>query len=282
MGPAGRVKLECSDCHRPVAEAGGPWKYADPHLQLTAASGSDSGELLHPDAGYELMTSTSYEKNCASCHKLQFDEHFDESVPHSKPEVVHAFLLQKFQDYINKNPDVLHHEAWLPTRKVPEITQLPPPKKPEEWVTQRVSQSEQLLWLSTCKHCHQLDFSSQPAAANTPVLPTVKPSALTERWMPNSIFSHQAHTAVSCESCHTLALTSQKGNDMLLPSIKTCQSCHNSNTAKAGEAENSCFLCHEYHNWNQRGNFHSTYTLQEMTGAAPPQPVHSDELSGGK
>jgi len=281
MGPSGRVKLECSDCHRPAAEAGGPWKYADLHLQLAAATASGPGEVMHPDAGYELMTPTSYEKNCASCHKLQFDEHFAESVPHQKPEIVHAFLLQKFQDYISKNPDAIH-DAWLPTRKVPEIIQLPPPKNADEWVAQRVGQSEQLLWLSTCKHCHQLDFSAQPTAANSPALPVVKPSALTYRWMPNAIFSHQAHSSVSCESCHAFATASQKGSDVLMPSIKTCQSCHNGNPAKVGEAENSCFLCHQYHDWKQRGNFHSTYTIQEITGESPPEPSHADELSGGK
>jgi len=283
MGPSGRVKLECSDCHRPVAEADGPWKYADPRLQLAAASTSDSGEILHPDAGRELMTPTSYEKNCASCHKLQFDEHFAESVPHQKPEVVHAFLLQKFQDYISKNPAAIR-ETWLPTRKVPEITQLPTPKNADEWVAQRVSQSEQLLWLSTCKHCHQLDFSPQSIAANpnSRDLPVVKPSALTYRWMPNAIFSHQAHSAVSCESCHAFALSSQKGSDMLLPGIKTCQSCHNGNPSQAGEGENSCFLCHQYHDWKQRGNFHSIYTIQEMTGVSLPEPTHREELSGGK
>src|SRR5205085_10789526 len=86
-----------------------------------------------------------------------------------------------------------------------------------------------------------------------------------------SIFSHDAHTVVSWESCHPSAPARQRSSEILIPSIKACQSCHNGNPSKAGKAENGCFLCHAYHNWKQRTRFHSRYTIEELTGIAPLQ-----------
>ena len=49
LGPNGRVKLECGDCHRPSAEANGPWKYSAPGLKLVSAAGN-AGQGMHQKA----------------------------------------------------------------------------------------------------------------------------------------------------------------------------------------------------------------------------------------
>ncbi len=266
MSPSGRVKLECEDCHRPASEAAGPWKYGEGSLKLISAP-ADSGEILRLGMGRELMGPVTYERHCASCHVLQFDERLTRPFPHKTPEVVHAFVVQQFQDYISQHPEAIRKPQSL-NQRVPGMMILPtpPPKNSSEWVQQRIEETEQLLWRETCKKCHQLEF---PVGADANALPRVKPSVMPTRWLPNAIFSHEAHTVVACDSCHAYSRASQKSSEILIPSIKSCQSCHNGNPAKTGNAENSCFLCHAYHKWKQSTQFHSRYRIEELTGNAP-------------
>ena len=87
-------------------------------------------------------------------------------------------------------------------------------------------------------------------------------------WLPNSVFSHYSHLSIDCKSCHTKAIASQETADVLVPSIKTCQSCHNGSPTEAGSSENGCFLCHQYHDWRQRKGFKGTYGIPQLTGEA--------------
>ena len=85
-----------------------------------------------------------------------------------------------------------------------------------------------------------------------------------------AIFSHPAHQAVSCTQCHGAALTSTSGKDLLMPSISTCQSCHNGQSSpqgpplKTGHAESGCFLCHVYHDAHG-GELKSTFSVDQLT-----------------
>src|SRR5262249_9653523 len=64
-GPQGQVTLECDDCHRPESETGGPWTYADPHLQSAPKPDNPTANLFH-DTRRELMAPITYEKHCLS------------------------------------------------------------------------------------------------------------------------------------------------------------------------------------------------------------------------
>ncbi|HEY6306914.1 MAG TPA: cytochrome c3 family protein [Candidatus Angelobacter sp.] len=265
-GPLGPVKLQCDDCHRPQAEIGGPWTYADPHLQGTATPADPTANLFL-DTTRELMAPVTYEQHCLSCHALQFDQRFTAPVPHKTPEIVHAFVVQQFQDYIAGHPEAIH-ESRPADRNIPGVAIMQPtaPRNAEEWVQQNVDRTEQLLWGVTCKLCHQLEFPSS-GGGNASGLPRIKPSSMPARWLPHATFSHEAHSGVACESCHALAPASETTSQILIPSIKTCQSCHNGDPSAAGKAENSCFLCHQYHQWKDRTHFRGTHTIQELTGA---------------
>jgi hypothetical protein len=114
------------------------------------------------------------------------------------------------------------------------------------------------------------------ASEELSLVPVVKPSGFKPRQMPFSIFSHEAHTALTCGSCHgdlpiaqgccqdkTPAIDPDIP-DVKLPGIKVCQSCHNGNPSHAGKAENGCFLCHQYHKWNERAGTPTKYTFQQL------------------
>lgn len=265
LGPNGRVKLECGDCHRPSSEASGPWKYSASGLKLVAAADS-TGQVVHPGAGRELMAPVTYEKQCAACHTLQFDKQFAEPVPHATPDVVHAFVVKKFRDYIAAHPDAIHQAA-------PRLSQIPgyvaaaAPRNADEWVQQRTAQAEYLLWHKTCKLCHQLTLPQSDGEHSAELLPKIRPAAITVRWLPHALFDHEAHRAIECASCHAAAPSSQKTSDVLIPGIKTCQTCHSGGMESSTKTESGCYLCHQYHDWNQRVQFKGRYTIPQLTGA---------------
>ncbi len=165
-GPNGPlVQLECGDRHRP-ATVSAPWPYEDRTYVFVQTSNSleaktplpgDSLPAPKPLSGRESMTPPKFATGCAGCHLLTFDKRFDEGVPHDKPEIVHAFLVKKFQDYIAGHPAELQ-VARDPRR---DLTGKPTPPDVRvlsraQWVAERTRDAEVLLWRKTCKQCHEL------------------------------------------------------------------------------------------------------------------------------
>ena len=128
------------------------------------------------DAGRAYMSPVTYAKHCAACHGLQFDTRFQEGAPHDTPEVIRAFLVQKFQQYIPSHPAELRVTA--PNRNLPDQPLRPAVRvlTEQQWVMLRVAESEQLLYRKTCAQCHALQF-----VANAP-WPVVVKSNITQRW----------------------------------------------------------------------------------------------------
>jgi hypothetical protein len=256
-GPNGPVQMDCGDCHR-AATSNDSWRFgsvqsiaAQPMHALPANAPTDREPFPRSmNLGRAYMSPIAYAKHCIACHGLQFDPRFQESVPHDTPTTIHAFLVQKFQQYIPNHPAELR--VMAPNQNIPEKP-LPPNVRvltPEEWVTLRVAESEELLWRKTCAQCHSLSFA--PTAA----LPTIAKSNITPRWFEHAVFDHDAHKFVKCSECHASALKSQETADILLPGIQTCEKCHHQGTESA---ESRCFECHTYHNWDKekavKGNF---------------------------
>ena len=266
-GPTGPiVQLECGNCHRPTS-VDVDLTYADPKYRAATVSYKESDEVLpvhtsvlmapRPITGRELMAPVKFANACASCHLLTFDKRFDDGVPHDKPEVVHAFLVKKFQDYISAHPaDVrvvrdpgrdLTGKPLAPTVRL--LT-------PTQWVAERIAEDEDLLWRKTCKQCHALTFGLRQDD-----LPIVQEAKTTVRWMPHAKFDHDAHRGFACVSCHEKALTSTETSDVLLPGIATCQTCH---APGPDHAESRCFECHTYHDWSKRKEVTPKFTLPAL------------------
>jgi hypothetical protein len=275
------VQLGCGDCHRTEAEqtaslasASGSglssWKYADAKYVAALPAYSANDETLRlsaavlptygPGSGRALMAPVKFATACAGCHSLAFDKRFGDGVPHDKPEVVHAFLLKKFGEYIAAHPGEL--------REVRE-TQRDLTGKPlqagvriytqGEWISAKVADAEALLWRKTCKQCHALTSGT---GAGT--LPSITPARTTVRWMPHATFDHDAHRGFSCVSCHDKALRSTETSDMLLPGIATCRTCH---APGPEHADARCAECHTYHDWSKRREVTPTFTLPALRSA---------------
>jgi hypothetical protein len=276
-GPTGpMVQLECTNCHRPAA-APADQTYSDANYRGATTTYKDSDELLPVHAetlpahngtgGRALMAPVKFATACASCHLLTFDKHFDQGVPHDKPEVVHAFLVARFTQYIAAHPAEVR-VVRDPNRDLAE--RIPQPEvrvlTPAQWVAERTADAEQLLWRKTCIQCHSLTVAGNPVvpAVATPLapLPAVAPANTTTQWMPHAKFDHEAHGGFSCTSCHGQALTSTLSTDVLMPSISTCQTCHAPGPDKA---EARCFECHTYHDWSKRKEISPTFNLPALS-----------------
>ncbi len=264
-GPNGPiVELQCSDCHRP-AGVNMPWPYEDRAYafatpsylaEVHSVSPRDVLQTPKPPSGRENMLPSKFATACARCHLLTFDKRFDEGVPHDTPEVVHAFLVKKFQDYIAAHPAEVR-VARDPKR---DLTGKPLPPEvrvltPAQWVAERTADAEELLWRKTCRQCHRLILRSGSS------LPEVAPANATVKWFPRAKFDHDAHRGFSCTSCHQKALISAETSDILVPGIDNCKTCH---ARGPDHAESRCFECHTYHDWSKRKEIHSTFTLPAL------------------
>jgi hypothetical protein len=284
LGPNGRrVQLACNDCHRPGA-ARGSWPYGAPGIEtVTFAGGAQfslaSKAIPHLASAAQTrselayMAPSTYANTCFSCHALEFDARFPQSVPHDTPQKVDAYLRAQYQQQISSHPSALR-ETFSPPR-LPEKPVPPTPRvaTASEWVAEQTAAAENLLWRKTCAECHTLNFPAASANANS--LPAVAPSRITVRWLPNSFFSHDAHRMVSCESCHSSILTSQLTSDVNLPSVRTCQQCH---AQRASAAPAGCYECHAYHDWSQEKVYPGKFSLPDLLKSSrnlPPAPVNA-------
>jgi hypothetical protein len=295
-GPTGpMLQLECNDCHRPSASRQTRWEYGDAkYVAATAYKTSDEFVEItsrglaarRPASGRELMAPPTFANACAGCHLLTFDARFDEGVPHDKPEVIHAFLVQKFSEYIAAHPaelQVTRDAQRLAGRPIPpEVRSFTASK----WVSEKTADAEMLLWRKTCSQCHALTgFVMMPdaiaaqwagplprisiftatltslashGAVPKSVLPDVAPANIKLQWMPHARFDHDAHRGFSCVGCHQKALKSTEASDILIPGIAVCQTCH---APGAGYAESRCFECHTYHDWAKRKEVKPMFTM---------------------
>jgi hypothetical protein len=275
-GPNGpMVQLECADCHRATATATSAaaateWKYADARYVAANVSYKVDVDSLpsatrtltshHKTSGRELMAPVKFATACAGCHLLTFDKRFEDGVPHDTPEIVHAFVVKKFQDYIAAHPSELRVPRD-PSRDLtgkiiaPEVRLL----SPSQWVTERTADAEELLWRKTCKQCHTLEISPATSATSLPHIAAVR---ITQRWLPHARFDHDAHRGFSCTGCHEKALTSTETADVLLPGITNCKTCH---APGPDHAESRCFECHTYHDWAKRKEVRPTFVMPGLT-----------------
>jgi hypothetical protein len=227
-GPHGMVQLKCDDCHRAAGTRPASKSYMEP---------------------------VNYEKHCASCHTMQFDRRFQESVPHKDPKIVYDFAQKKLTEYIAVHPNEIHTvdepDKRLPARPVPPI-----PRNAQEWIAQHMDDAELLLWRKSCKECHGLSYASGEH------LPVVAKAAVTTRWLQHGNFDHQAHQMVACASCHAKASTSKETSDVLIPSVQVCRDCHHSGE---NAAESRCFECHSYHDWTKEKRAKGAFSVLQLT-----------------
>jgi hypothetical protein len=294
-GPSGAVQLKCDDCHRPL-NLDEPWPYSvatvQPASQEPVAVGAGSNQErkrrsveVGPGA---YMTQLKYVNQCAACHILQFDPLIQVPAPHDKPEIVHAFIVQKLTEYAAQNPSVLKTDPasalsydddrprnfLRPLGETPDERSMPRAEggavSAAEWVQRRTATAEKLLWSKNCNICHE----STEGGGET--LPTSVKAIIPSRWFPHAEFDHEKHRMMTCVACHTGIPQSRVTADINVPAIQLCRDCHKQGGQSVSAAEGRCFECHSYHDWRTEKRTEGKFDLTELRGI---NPVSSESAS---
>lgn len=248
-GPKGPVQMVCSDCHHQGLPA--------PRVQA-ASTNPDAGMVAAMNEYQRSLTPqmepVNFERDCMSCHPLNFDARFKDPAPHKDAKTVQAYLIAQYTQYIAAHSNEVHEVTPLNPGLPVRPTQ-PAPRNAAEWVSQRVEEADRLLFQKDCKECHPLTY---PAPASLPDVPRANQ---TVRWMKNAWFDHKAHLLVECTECHAQVRQSQKTEDVLLPKIATCQKCH---TGAQTSAASGCYECHIYHDWSKAKPVKNTNTISQL------------------
>lgn len=206
-GSEGPVNLNCEHCHR-------------------------------VDSAGEYTMAIEYERDCSSCHTLEFDIRFGNlTVPHSSTNEVIKSLINTYTSYaLDKNIS-----------------------DPRGWASVRVKETSGSLFRTKCAECHILEDTAQINEVTQVIEPEIP-----MRWLPHGKFDHELHVKnlnLKCDACHN-AYTSKTTQDVLMPSINTCLECHSAE----GGAITDCALCHNYHEGNGSEAIEGTKTIEEVLG----------------
>jgi Cytochrome c7 and related cytochrome c len=186
----------------------------------------------------------TFEQNCKSCHsrELEFDVYqvLGKSVPapHTKDaKAIRDIIVATYTKKLAEDPGIARR---------PLGNDLDPPPSSAAWLERVVRDSEQYLFGKKCGYCHVTGGEGLVQKVNRIQGRFVASKPESEPWLERGEFSHRAHRAVECESCHTAARKSAKTEDVLIPAMKSCLQCH----GESGTTLDECSMCHLYHNRN--------------------------------
>ncbi|MFN5290881.1 MAG: cytochrome c3 family protein [Planctomycetia bacterium] len=267
------VQLDCKSCH--------VFDPADNNPSQSAFANIPKG-LIQPRSRGKNSQPIVFEIHCKSCHPLGFDDKNPGwEVPHRhQPDELKTYLEGVYTRQLVTNTK--EFETPVQVRPVPLPGKNPLAQVNEslrKQVEEKVSLAMKNLFLGkkTCGECHyskddsaagSIGFSKipekirvgydpanplttwlqegkAPKGAIWPSIPSV--------WMPSAKFDHAAHRFTDCASCHSQANTSSSKDDILLPNIENCRSCHAPVTfgiasgKMAKGARHECVECHGYH-----------------------------------
>ncbi len=231
------------------------------HLKPEGVRGADDKPVVlacaachqpGPDGRY--MQPIRFETHCASCHTsaLVYDpERFGtRPAPHGQaPETLRGLLRERYTEFVHQHPEELGTPVPV-ERPLPGLSGIQEVTKEEwAWVNQRLEEADRVLFQGAggCRYCHRVEATGAGWQVAAPALP--------RRWLGFSKFSHFSHRLnpssaagdENCTSCHTGVRSSTATADVLLPSLRNCQDCHNHPNRPTG-ARADCIECHTYHN----------------------------------
>lgn len=133
------------------------------------------------------------------------------------------------------------------------------------WVDSNLPKFERRMFGQNCGVCHLRPAEPPPGVA------VFLETKIPPRWLPHSRFDHGVHRPVRCTECHDRAVKSEKTEDVLLPSIASCRTCHRGATSAARTA---CVTCHLYHDQDGERDPSGPHEIPRLAGtAAAPVPA---------
>jgi predicted CXXCH cytochrome family protein len=207
------ASLACADCHVPTPD----------------------GTRFQP---------VDMEGDCAMCHSLAFDEVGGtvRTLRHGSPEQVVADLREFFRGRVPPPPSVLLPDGRRRPGTSAQIRNTIRFVEARHGAATRADQAIRGVFSQggACYDCHQVDAPPGGSLAFR-----IRPVAFPTRYMHHGWFDHRPHRQAQCSSCHA-AEGSQSANDLLLPNLQSCRSCHGGESSSA-DVPSTCAMCHDYH-----------------------------------
>jgi hypothetical protein len=249
--PGMKLPMKCSDCHA-----------TDPN--------SPKGDLIP----------VTFERNCRLCHQkeLEFDVYQllpgSMPAPHAKSvKAIKAFVEESYQAVLKQNGAILKKPLGLDLEAMP---------NEKAWMDRVVGRAENYLFdpaRPRCLKCHYYQGDSDTLVKKVGRIrgqyAEGQPEGLP--WFQRGEFSHRAHRAADCDSCHNTARKSMRTEDVLIPKLRNCTACH----GDSGSPIDNCAQCHLYHNKSKETD-KDRRPVEQLIGRADTQPpqrlFHGDRL----
>jgi FHA domain len=199
-----------------------------------------------PDGGFVPVEMT---RDCGVCHSLAFTRRNgkDQLLPHGHPDQVVAALKAFYAGRPNfsATPELFIGRPGLRGAA-------PRAERAVDYVADGVRNAFEPG--GSCYTCHTIRKPAAPGSLDYRIAPV----KLTTRYLPFGDFNHNvpehhqdASGAATCKSCHK-AESSKLSQDVLLPRIADCATCHGKNGAESTTAAGGdCAECHGFHNTGQ-------------------------------
>jgi len=191
----------------------------------------------------DYMMPITMEKQCSSCHLLQFDARApDRTVVHGSVELTLRTMREFYATIaLEGGAEAINAPPSLRRRPGSPLTESAR-REAVAWADRMTEQSaEQVFGKAVCKTCHEVSRTVEKGRTQWKILPVTVAS----RWMERGEFDHVRHESMECADCHDAA-KSKKATDVLLPRVATCQKCHAGERATSKVAS-SCVTCHAFH-----------------------------------
>lgn len=192
----------------------------------------------HLDASGEHFSPVSMVKDCqqSGCHKLYYEEPLGGRVPHgSSAEVMHNIKSFFLTDVANPQNFRARGCAKLPGSASEKLAACVN-KATQEYLSRTLFKAEQ-----GCNECHHTRTGD---AANGDW--KIEPVNIVHDWFTDSKFPHLKHRALNCDACHDKR-KSKRSEDISMPDIQVCRTCHTSDVPRANKIANRCDSCHKFH-----------------------------------
>lgn len=248
----------------------------------------DCASCHTPDETGQGMQPVKYDRHCASCHQLSYSTLLantplasNKPLPHVDPELINGILRDRLINYrtlhgSNKPEDKSQSAGLGPNRNPAKVPFAKDGQSNWDWVEEQLPSMQTLLFAggktagqgdlqNGCALCHTFDRHQTTVKYDTLINWSIRPSNIPDKWLAHSKFPHDRHTQTSCLDCH-LTTAAQNGTavtarqsvssaDILIPSIKKCQSCHTDERNQTPViARGRCVHCHDYHNDHVSGH----------------------------
>ncbi|MFP8879918.1 MAG: FHA domain-containing protein [Myxococcota bacterium] len=252
------------------------------------------------DAAGQYTVPIAFERHCQECHALSFDPAFGErQALHGAPAVMRQDLREAYAGRVYQGEETALEAPGVirflrPGQQVSEMER----EIVDAWVNGQVKRAEQHLFdePGECARCHEIrpDGASDGGRSVAPV-------EVAAVWMPASIFGHETHAPFACARCHAAAAVfdpedapelkrsawslpnagsyalvtpeelerthgrapSERSDDVLVPGIETCRSCHGGAYDGPPLVASECVVCHPFH---REG--HGAMRARNATGSA--------------